>query len=61
MQDSGLGYSIVIELDEAKDIKLRLMEVVAEVTNKRYGTQKKAASILKIDQPKVSWINKLKI
>ncbi|WP_246209934.1 helix-turn-helix domain-containing protein [Wolbachia endosymbiont of Atemnus politus] len=52
---------IVIELGDIKYTKLKLIKVVARLINKRYRTQKKAATALKIDQPKVSQINKSKI
>ncbi|BAO99631.1 XRE family transcriptional regulator [Wolbachia endosymbiont of Cimex lectularius] len=61
MQDLQLHYPIVIELDDIKGTKLKLIKIVAWLINKRFRTQKKAAAFLKIDQPKVSQINKLKI
>ncbi|MGL9733105.1 MAG: helix-turn-helix domain-containing protein [Wolbachia sp.] len=61
MQDLQLNYPIVIELDDIKDTKLKLIKIVAWLINKRFRTQKKAADFLKIDQPKVSQINKSKI
>ncbi|OWZ25509.1 XRE family transcriptional regulator [Wolbachia endosymbiont of Wuchereria bancrofti] len=61
MQNSQLNYPITIELDDIKDTKLKLIKIVARLINKRYRTQKKAAIALKIDQPKVSQINKSKI
>ncbi|MGL9717285.1 MAG: XRE family transcriptional regulator [Wolbachia sp.] len=61
MQNLQLSYPIVIELDDIKDTKLKLIKVVARLINKRFRTQKKAATALKIDQPKVSQINKSKI
>ncbi|MDR2548068.1 MAG: helix-turn-helix domain-containing protein [Rickettsiales bacterium] len=61
MQDLQLNYPIVIELDDIKGTKLKLIKIVAWLINKRFRTQKKAAAALKIDQPKVSQINKSKI
>ncbi|MDR1139381.1 MAG: helix-turn-helix domain-containing protein [Rickettsiales bacterium] len=61
MQDLQLSYPIVIELGDIKGTKLKLIKIVAWLINKRFRTQKKAASFLKIDQPKVSQINKSKI
>ncbi|MDM8335106.1 XRE family transcriptional regulator [Wolbachia pipientis] len=61
MQNLQLSYPIVIELGDIKDTKLKLIKVVAQLINKRYRTQKKAATALRIDQPKVSQINKSKI
>ncbi|WCR58434.1 XRE family transcriptional regulator [Wolbachia endosymbiont of Ctenocephalides felis wCfeJ] len=61
MQNLQLSYPIVIELGDIKDTKLKLIKIVAQLINKRYRTQKKAATALKIDQPKVSQINKSKI
>ncbi|QOD38447.1 helix-turn-helix domain-containing protein [Candidatus Wolbachia massiliensis] len=61
MQNLQLTYPIVIELGDVKDTKLKLIKIVARLINKRYRTQKKAATALSIDQPKVSQINKSKI
>ncbi|MDG7052639.1 MAG: helix-turn-helix domain-containing protein [Wolbachia endosymbiont of Alcedoecus sp.] len=61
MQDLQLSYPIVIELGDIKGTKLKLIKIVARLINKRFRTQKKAAAALKIDQPKVSQINKSKI
>ncbi len=61
MQNLQLSYPIVIELGDIKDTKLKLMKVIAQLISKKYSTQKKAATALKIDQPKVSQINKSKI
>ncbi len=61
MQNLQLSYPIVIELGDIKDTKLKLMKVIAQLISKKYRTQKKAATALKIDQPKVSQINKSKI
>ncbi|WP_264736207.1 helix-turn-helix domain-containing protein [Wolbachia endosymbiont (group A) of Rhinocyllus conicus] len=61
MQNLQLSYSIIVELGDVKDAKLKLIKVIAQLISKRYKTQKKAASALKIDQPKVSQINRSKI
>ncbi|MCA4774884.1 XRE family transcriptional regulator [Wolbachia endosymbiont of Mansonella ozzardi] len=61
MQDLQLSYPMVIELGDIKGTKLKLIKIVAWLINKRFRTQKKAAAALKIDQPKVSQINKSKI
>ncbi|QKX02325.1 XRE family transcriptional regulator [Wolbachia endosymbiont of Dirofilaria (Dirofilaria) immitis] len=61
MQNSQLSYPIVIELGDIKDTKLKLIKVIAQLISKKYRTQKKAAIALRIDQPKVSQINKSKI
>lgn len=61
MQSSQSNYSVVIELGNPKDVKLELMKIIAQVISTRYKTQKEAASVLNIDQPKVSQINRLKI
>ncbi|WP_395462752.1 helix-turn-helix domain-containing protein [Wolbachia endosymbiont of Cantharis cryptica] len=61
MQNLQLSYPTMIELGDTKDTKLKLIKIVAQLINKRYRTQKKAATALKIDQPKVSQINKSKI
>ncbi|MGL9681587.1 MAG: XRE family transcriptional regulator [Wolbachia sp.] len=61
MQDLQLRYPIVIELGDMKGTKLKLVKIVAWLINRRFRTQKKAADFLKIDQPKVSQINKSKI
>ncbi|MDX5462438.1 MAG: XRE family transcriptional regulator [Wolbachia endosymbiont of Tetragnatha montana] len=51
----------MVELGDVKDTKLRLIKIIAQLINIRYKTQKKAAIALKIDQPKVSQINRLKV
>ncbi|WP_353271163.1 helix-turn-helix domain-containing protein [Wolbachia endosymbiont (group A) of Alloplasta piceator] len=61
MQNLQLSYPVIIELDNVKDTKLKLIKVIAQLIGKRYTTQKKAANALKIDQPKVSQINRSKI
>ncbi|MDX5526969.1 MAG: XRE family transcriptional regulator [Wolbachia endosymbiont of Andrena nigroaenea] len=61
MQNLQLSYPIIVELRDVKDTKLKLIKVIAQLISKRYTTQKKAASALKIDQPKVSQINRSKI
>lgn len=61
MQSLQLSYPIIVELGDVKDTKLRLIKVIAQLINIRYKTQKKAAIALKIDQPKVSQINRLKV
>ena len=61
MQNLQLSYPIVMELGDVKNTKLRLMKIIAHIINTKYKTQKKAASILNIDQPKVSQINRLKV
>ncbi|WP_264329057.1 helix-turn-helix domain-containing protein [Wolbachia endosymbiont (group A) of Andrena hattorfiana] len=61
MQNLQLSYPIIVELRDVKDAKLKLIKVIAQLISKRYTTQKKAASALKIDQPKVSQINRSKI
>lgn len=61
MQNLQLSYPIIVELGDVKDTKLKLIKVIAQLISKRYTTQKKAASALKIDQPKVSQINRSKI
>ncbi|WP_250296286.1 MULTISPECIES: helix-turn-helix domain-containing protein [unclassified Wolbachia] len=61
MQSLQLSYPIMVELGDVKDTKLRLIKVIAQLINIRYKTQKKAAIALKIDQPKVSQINRLKV
>ncbi|MDG7056223.1 MAG: helix-turn-helix domain-containing protein [Wolbachia endosymbiont of Meromenopon meropis] len=61
MQDLQLSYPVVIELSDIKSTKLKLIRIVAQLISKRFRTQKKAAAALKIDQPKVSQINKSKI
>ncbi|APR98099.1 helix-turn-helix domain-containing protein [Wolbachia endosymbiont of Folsomia candida] len=61
MQDSQSGCPVVIELGDIRDTKLKLIKLVARLINKKYSTQKKAASALNIDQPKVSQINRAKI
>lgn len=61
MQNLQLSYPIIVELGDVKDTKLKLIKVIAQLISKRYKTQKKAASALKIDQPKVSQINRSKI
>ncbi|MDR2831675.1 MAG: helix-turn-helix domain-containing protein [Rickettsiales bacterium] len=61
MQNLQLSYPITIELNDIKDTKLKLIKIVARLISKRYKTQKKAANALKIDQPKVSQINRSKI
>ncbi len=61
MQSLQLSYPIMVELGDVKDTKLRLIKIIAQLINIRYKTQKKAAIALKIDQPKVSQINRLKV
>ncbi|MFT0819480.1 MULTISPECIES: helix-turn-helix domain-containing protein [Wolbachia] len=61
MQNLQLSYPVIVELDNVKDTKLKLIKVIAQLIGKRYTTQKKAANALKIDQPKVSQINRSKI
>jgi len=61
MQNSQSNYSVVIELGDVKGVKLELMKIIAQIISTRYKTQKEAANILNIDQPKVSQINRLKI
>ncbi|WP_168464593.1 helix-turn-helix domain-containing protein [Wolbachia endosymbiont of Ctenocephalides felis wCfeT] len=61
MKDLKLIYPITIELSDVKDTKLKLIRVVARLISKKYKTQKKAADALKIDQPKVSQINRSRI
>ncbi|WP_341807798.1 helix-turn-helix domain-containing protein [Wolbachia endosymbiont (group E) of Neria commutata] len=61
MKNSQLGCSMVIEFGNIKDTKLELIKIVARLINKRYKTQKKAASALNIDQPKVSQINRSRV
>lgn len=61
MQNLQLSYPIIVELGDVKDTKLKLIKAIAQLISKRYKTQKKAASALKIDQPKVSQINRSKI
>lgn len=61
MQNLQLSYPVIIELGNVKDTKLKLIKVIAQLIGKRYTTQKKAANALKIDQPKVSQINRSKI
>lgn len=61
MQSLQLSCPIMVELGDVKDTKLRLIKIVAQLINIRYKTQKKAAIALKIDQPKVSQINRLKV
>ncbi len=61
MQSLQLSYPIMVELGDVKDTKLRLIKIIAQLINIRYKTQKKAATALKIDQPKVSQINRLKV
>lgn len=61
MQNLQLSYPIIVELGDVKDTKLKLIKVIAQLISKRYKTQKKAANALKIDQPKVSQINRSKI
>lgn len=61
MEGLQLNYPVTIELDNVKDTKLRLIKIIAGLISERYKTQKKAASALKIDQPKVSQINRLRI
>ncbi|MFJ5424133.1 helix-turn-helix domain-containing protein [Wolbachia endosymbiont of Drosophila barbarae] len=61
MQNLQLSYPIIVELGDVKDAKLKLIKVIAQLISKKYTTQKKAANALKIDQPKVSQINRSKI
>lgn len=61
MEDLQLNTPVVIALDDIKDTKLALIKIIAKLINKKYKTQKKAGSELKIDQPKVSQIHRLKI
>ncbi|QKX01744.1 DNA-binding protein [Wolbachia endosymbiont of Cruorifilaria tuberocauda] len=61
MQDLQLNYPILIELNNIKSTKLKLIKIIAQLISKKYKTQKKAATALGIDQPKVSQINKSKI
>lgn len=61
MQNSQSNYSVVIELGDVKGVKLELVKIIAQIISTRYKTQKEAANILNIDQPKVSQINRLKI
>ncbi|WP_264718951.1 helix-turn-helix domain-containing protein [Wolbachia endosymbiont (group A) of Lasioglossum morio] len=61
MQNLQLSYPVIIELDNVKDTKLKLIKVIAQLISKKYATQKKAANALKIDQPKVSQINRSKV
>ncbi len=61
MQSLQLSYPIMVELGDVKDTKLILIKIIAQLINIRYKTQKKAAIALKIDQPKVSQINRLKV
>ncbi|MGL9758267.1 MAG: helix-turn-helix domain-containing protein [Wolbachia sp.] len=61
MQSLQLSYPIIVELGDVKDTKLKLIKIIARLINIRYKTQKKAATALKIDQPKVSQINRLKV
>ncbi len=61
MQSLQLSYPIMVELGDVKDTKLRLIKIIAQLINIRYKTQKKSAIALKIDQPKVSQINRLKV
>ncbi|WP_374698812.1 helix-turn-helix domain-containing protein [Wolbachia endosymbiont (group B) of Limnophora tigrina] len=61
MQNLQLSYPIIVELGDVKDTKLKLIKVIAQLISKRYKTQKNAANALKIDQPKVSQINRSKI
>jgi len=61
MQNLQLSYPIIVELGDVKDTKLKLIKIIAQLIGKKYKTQKKAANALKIDQPKVSQINRSKV
>ncbi|MBA8758560.1 XRE family transcriptional regulator [Wolbachia pipientis] len=61
MQNLQLSYPIIVELGDVKDTKLKLIKIIAQLISKKYTRQKKAANALKIDQPKVSQINRSKI
>lgn len=61
MQNLQLSYPIIVELGDVKDTKLKLIKIIAQLISKQYTTQEKAANALKIDQPKVSQINRSRV
>ncbi len=61
MQNLQSSYPVIVELGDVKDTKLKLVKVIVQLISKRYKTQKEAADALKIDQPKISQINRSRI
>lgn len=61
MKNLRSSCSVVIELGDVKYVKLELMGIIAKVISEKYATQKEAADVLGIDQPKVSQISRLKV